>query len=1199
MSVQFLSSTRLKVVFRNDFPSQPSGGPAGGVDQTARDAAATNAGAITALDGRVTTLEGRTTGVDQTARDAAAAAAQTAAANAQATAANATAIAQESRDRAAGDDALNARLDGIPTGRELSVVPTGSPARTITLPENYRTYDVIFLNWPDGGTDAEVSLSIDLLPAAGNRTYRSGGGGRVTWNPTARTFTLTGVSGSDEFRTAELYQAGVASPTTGTGTLADGSVTTAKLRDGAVTTPKLADDAVTAAKLADDAVTSRKIAADAITSGLIADDAVDSEHIARDAIQSEHIGADQVGRSEIAGEAVSLQELDPDVLRRIDAKANAADIPRKATNTDVDVNKTPAAEAAANNDRFLTPFTGYRLARRVTGERVTTAEKTAGTATGPRTMSPKDVVDIIDEHAPAGTGDVTTDQFNAEVAAREAGDKAIRGDALKNTDMRVEPPIVPTVAALVRNYVLHLDSIVGVPDDAAKVVVSAGVLDVGGVHLAWDNAWVRTRREISLTRFNQQALTGLLNSRALKQTDRSLPVQVGFYPSTFPNNGQQEPASALAYFVTSILIGDALDLPTDFTGHEKEKLDRYDENPLANGASFQQPFTLIQPYPKAATDNTQFTGNDIPRGQFQSRTESRSGGNVDVVKIALRDEDLGSFDYWLADPVAAVTFEQADGGGTLTVTPTIVNRPDPTHPWLLQMVFPADSGLPALGNEQYVIRGAPKFVADSGADLSDVEDFARKDRDVDVPADKTLNPLFDPDNVPFQFGASTADPTASGSKAQVTARPRYGTALSDTAVTTEVNAIPDATLTLTQEQVTHAGALIIVDCELANLASDRFTGVELILRTPTGTVVSRHSLPSSATSSNPNLRFPLTGLVAGGDLQFALGATVRGREQQVIVTLSNLRYQRDGAAPAESYVRDWAKQEVAKEAAVHEARDARIEMELVSGDQTLPAPTGVGARRSPRWDAAGAAHQRQAAADAFVIPASGYAQFHMTGEAAWASPILHVNEWKVPQTMRLYSDTLGAIQLFSDGTRVFLQNRNAAGNGAYPNQSLLLLGRGFQWFTWPEEPPAAGVVSLLTEDQVNALVMQQINALMGRLPTKDQLELFIRRNPVAVFGLTDAANIAWNVNDGLLAAVTLAGNRTIANPTNVRTGDVLVVELIQDATGGRTVTWGSNFRWPDDEAPTLSTDPNSRDIATFFALSPTVLVGGPIVPDHE
>ena len=118
------------------------------------------------------------------------------------------------------------------------------------------------------------------------------------------------------------------------------------------------------------------------------------------------------------------------------------------------------------------------------------------------------------------------------------------------------------------------------------------------------------------------------------------------------------------------------------------------------------------------------------------------------------------------------------------------------------------------------------------------------------------------------------------------------------------------------------------------------------------------------------------------------------------------------------------------------------------------------------------------------------------------------------------------------------------------------------------------------------------------LITRGQLALFVRRNPTTVQTLTDAASIAWDTNNGLMAKATLAGNRTLANPTNVQAGDVLVFEALQDSTGSRTLAYGSNFRWPDDTAPELSTAANSRDVLTFLALSPTELIGGPVIKAH-
>ena len=104
-------------------------------------------------------------------------------------------------------------------------------------------------------------------------------------------------------------------------------------------------------------------------------------------------------------------------------------------------------------------------------------------------------------------------------------------------------------------------------------------------------------------------------------------------------------------------------------------------------------------------------------------------------------------------------------------------------------------------------------------------------------------------------------------------------------------------------------------------------------------------------------------------------------------------------------------------------------------------------------------------------------------------------------------------------------------------------------------------------------------------------QLAARRLPSAFLALVDAASIAWNANSGLLARVTLAGDRTLANPTNVQAGDVLVLEVTQDATGSRTLAFGSNFEWAGGVAPTLSTGAGDVDVLTFLALAPDRVIG--------
>ncbi len=68
---------------------------------------------------------------------------------------------------------------------------------------------------------------------------------------------------------------------------------------------------------------------------------------------------------------------------------------------------------------------------------------------------------------------------------------------------------------------------------------------------------------------------------------------------------------------------------------------------------------------------------------------------------------------------------------------------------------------------------------------------------------------------------------------------------------------------------------------------------------------------------------------------------------------------------------------------------------------------------------------------------------------------------------------------------------------------------------------------------------------------------------------TDAATITFDFRRSLNHTVTLGGNRTLAF-TAPPDPCLLLVELVQDGTGSRTVTWPT-VRWAAATAPTLST----------------------------
>jgi len=63
-----------------------------------------------------------------------------------------------------------------------------------------------------------------------------------------------------------------------------------------------------------------------------------------------------------------------------------------------------------------------------------------------------------------------------------------------------------------------------------------------------------------------------------------------------------------------------------------------------------------------------------------------------------------------------------------------------------------------------------------------------------------------------------------------------------------------------------------------------------------------------------------------------------------------------------------------------------------------------------------------------------------------------------------------------------------------------------------------------------------------------------------------------------------AGNITIAL-SNVSVGQIFSIEIIQDSTGGRTVTWFSTIRWVSGSAPTLTATGSKKDCFVFRCTS--------------
>ena len=89
--------------------------------------------------------------------------------------------------------------------------------------------------------------------------------------------------------------------------------------------------------------------------------------------------------------------------------------------------------------------------------------------------------------------------------------------------------------------------------------------------------------------------------------------------------------------------------------------------------------------------------------------------------------------------------------------------------------------------------------------------------------------------------------------------------------------------------------------------------------------------------------------------------------------------------------------------------------------------------------------------------------------------------------------------------------------------------------------------------------------------------------------LTDAATVAVDFATGFNFNVTLAGNRTLGNPTNTKNGQYGSIRIIQDATGSRTLAYSSNWKFIGGQAPTLTTTASAVDVLTYYVVSSTVI----------
>lgn len=106
----------------------------------------------------------------------------------------------------------------------------------------------------------------------------------------------------------------------------------------------------------------------------------------------------------------------------------------------------------------------------------------------------------------------------------------------------------------------------------------------------------------------------------------------------------------------------------------------------------------------------------------------------------------------------------------------------------------------------------------------------------------------------------------------------------------------------------------------------------------------------------------------------------------------------------------------------------------------------------------------------------------------------------------------------------------------------------------------------------------------------DVAQTFVPAQRGSISTITYAATITPDFAVANNFVCTLTGNVVVANPTNVVAGQYGKITLIQDATGGRTIGYGTYFKFAGGVAPTAITTANAKTSYYYEVASATEIV---------
>lgn len=252
---------------------------------------------------------------------------------------------------------------------------------------------------------------------------------------------------------------------------------------------------------------------------------------------------------------------------------------------------------------------------------------------------------------------------------------------------------------------------------------------------------------------------------------------------------------------------------------------------------------------------------------------------------------------------------------------------------------------------------------------------------------------------------------------------------------------------------------------------------------------------------------------------------------------------------------------------------------------------------SSAFDASGAAASAQAASTPVLVQTA----VQTANYAASANQLVRVDTTSGNITVTLPnapgSGTItGVKQVTRGGTNTVTVNCagsdvfNKAGGGTSLTLTLQAQGTFLQY--------NSGIWYIIADDlPLSQLDLRYLNLAGGAVSGSLAVSGALTTPPVT---LTDGTTIPVNAALSNVFRLTLTGNHTLSNPTNLTDDQPVLIEVIQDSTGGRLLSYGSMYSFPSSiGTPVLSTAPGDHDFILFrYNANTAVLYCNGFVPQQ-